>query len=302
MSVPGLVHSKTYYTDHVPLSKQDRNLELALYHANIIQQRKDVELHVLENMETLLDFPTSPNADSRRPSDKDIKFVKKALRLFQPSDFNSLIEERNINRKCGYTLCSNPNKLQNSTAKYVIVRSRGKSNDPWKYVDRKLLERWCSDDCAKRALYMQVQLDDEPAWERAGGMGGEIMLLEETRDAQSQANLEAQLSSNLENLTLSDGEEEFVKAMKELAIERGDRGDQAASKFGNVNVRENNHLGLVKAPEAAFGGQTDGSPESIEGYTPHRTGSSKVERPTGTNDDSEDENNGLSELVYSTEQ
>ncbi len=37
-------------------SKEARDREVALYHANLIQQRKDIELEILLSLETLIDY------------------------------------------------------------------------------------------------------------------------------------------------------------------------------------------------------------------------------------------------------
>lgn len=156
--------------------------EIALNHAYIIQNQKNLELAILESVELLLDFPTSNNPASR-PSDVDVDEFKKNLVHFRPTDFDDLIEERNIIHKCGYPLCPLPNKLQPTKAKFRIL-DKGR-----RIVEAKQLERFCGDECARRGLWIRVQLNDEPSWLRTGedgqvGRGGleyRITLLEEEK-------------------------------------------------------------------------------------------------------------------------
>ena len=162
--------------------------EIALYHAHIIQNQKNLELAILESVELLLDFPTTNNPASR-PSDTDVTEFKKNLVHFQPSDYDDLIEERNIVHKCGYPLCPLQNKLQPTKAKFRVL-DKGR-----RIVETKQLERFCSDECARRGLWIRVQLNEEPSWLRVGedgqvGLGGaeyKIMLLEEEKDKQREA-------------------------------------------------------------------------------------------------------------------
>lgn len=159
--------------------------EIALYHAHIIQNQKDLELAILGSVELLLDFPTS-HSPASHPSGTDVIEFKKNLIHFQPSDYDDLIEERNIIHKCGYPLCPLPNKLQPTKAKFRVL-NKGK-----RIVETKQLERFCGDDCARRGLWIRVQLNEEPSWLRVGadgqvGRGGaeyKITLLEEEKEKQ----------------------------------------------------------------------------------------------------------------------
>ncbi|KAL8823247.1 MAG: hypothetical protein Q9191_006035 [Dirinaria sp. TL-2023a] len=278
--------------------------DLAFHHAYIIQHQKDAEVEILKSMEMLLDFPTSANSDPVRPSDEDGQAVKRALMPFQPSDYDTLIEERNINRTCGYVLCPRPNKLQDASAKYVIVRDRSKAAGLWKSVDKKVLERWCSDDCAKRALFIRVQLNEEPAWERAGGVGGNIMLLDETNDPLSHIDQAAQLSAHFNQLSVSDEEESMATAMRNLVLERGGgdhrKADEASTRFGNVNITENNLLRDGTQPPVRAGQDSVGAHDSIEGYIPHAIGRRTCQDSASANDEADGEDNALSNLVYGT--
>lgn len=150
-----------------------RHLDVALHHANILEQRKAVEAQVLDSIMTLMEYPPSRNADAKRPSAADARVFEETVATFQPADYDALIEERNIADKCGYALCPKPKAKARSTAKKQFVDT----DKGVEIVDRKVLEVWCSDDCAKRALYVKVQLNEEPAWLRSGSHGEKIELM-----------------------------------------------------------------------------------------------------------------------------
>lgn len=250
-------------------SREDRNQETALYHAQLLQQRKDVEALVLASTEALLDVPSSLDADPAHPSPSDATLVKNLLRPFQPSDYDALIEERNINEQCGYVLCPQNNKKQDTKAKYRILHGKGKDLDALKFVLTQSLEMWCSDDCGKRAIFIKVQLNEEPAWTRANSTSGDIELLEDKTSLESGTTL----VEGMKKLNVGLAEDQFVERMKALAIERGN--GEAPSRprgLGDLNVRENNSANSkLLSPKSWVGGS--GSPhDSIEGYTPRFVG------------------------------
>lgn len=271
-------------------SREDRNRDTALYHAQLLQQRKDVEALILASTEDLLELPSSPTADPARPCLQDTTFVKNSLKPFQPSDYDSLIEERNINRQCGYVLCPRPNRQEDTKAKYRILHGKGGGFDSLKFVERHTLERWCSDDCGKRALYVKVQLNEEPAWARIGSSSGDILLLEDERTNEKKFEDDSTLIENLRSLDIGMEEDEVVARMKALAIERGD--EKAPSRsFGlaEIDVREKKYLnGKVSAPEpSAKDDNSNGGSDSIEGYMP-KFPRKKTREPESGNDEDED--------------
>lgn len=155
---------KTNYPDVA--NKTDRNREIALYHANIIQQRKNFELEILFSIETLIDYPLAPPpADASNPSPADILRFRDLIQSFQPSDYDSLIVERNINERCGYALCPNSRHREEGSGNYRLLGTSGKAKD-FRVVKKEALEKWCSHTCALRAMYVKTQLNQLPAWDR----------------------------------------------------------------------------------------------------------------------------------------
>ncbi len=258
------------------LSREERNRQLALHHANLIQYRKDIESLIHTSIETLLEIPTSLNASSLEP---DRHTVKEALKPFQPSDYDALIEERNINHRCGYVLCRNGNRKQDTRSKYRIVAGKD-----FRVVASKELEKWCSDQCGRMALYLRVQLNEEPAWTREWEAGEPLELydervrLSEIRDSEGPA---LQPSMTMEG---SKAEPNMAIRLKDLAVERGDKDATAkASSRVAVDVKENIRTEQeMPVPPKADNTHAD----SIEGYIPIRKNIS--EWTAGHDEDAED--------------
>ncbi|EEY22143.1 DUF408 domain-containing protein [Verticillium alfalfae VaMs.102] len=149
--------------------------ELALQHARILQQRKDLEAQILDSLILLSEYPaTQGRHPASDPAPSDVTGFKTHVRLFQPGDFEDLIEERNANKLCGYTLCARPKPQSSRGGPWKLMNVGSKD---FGIVDRKEMERWCSQDCKRRALYVKVQLSETAAWERAGIPDIEIELM-----------------------------------------------------------------------------------------------------------------------------
>lgn len=142
---------------------------IALSHAHALQIRKVLELSILTSIETLVDFPTTPAPNSPTTLHHDAAALKCHLRYFQPADYDSLLEERNILVQCGYALCGAAKKSSPTASTYVLV-DKGRST--MRFVERTKIERFCSDTCARRGLWLRVQLNDEPSWLRGDVLEG----------------------------------------------------------------------------------------------------------------------------------
>jgi hypothetical protein len=248
----------------VPLSrptKEDHDREIALYHAQLIQQQKDIELEILLSTERLIDLPLQSNFTAASPAPSDIALFKALLQPFQPSDYDCLIEERNINEHCGYTLCSN-RRARDGGKGYRIIGKTGRAKD-FKVVPKEELEKWCSEDCAKRAMYVKVQLSERPAWERAGSS----RLIELLDERKTEAEIrEAQLAEDLRKLNLSS-----MQQSDDLAFERGDRGGASMNGLVDVSIREKEVIGATEAPSLErddLDGRFAEMHLSLEGYIP----------------------------------
>lgn len=207
-----------------------RHLQVALHHADIIQQRKDIGSLILQAIEELIDFPTSPSSSSN-PTLADVERFQKLISQFGTSDFDSLVEERNAVSKCGYTFC--PNVIQRSSGQHQRIDWSSAKTGPLRLFPGKSIESWCCDACQHRAIFIKSQLSDKPVWERPRRMANQVMIWSgEDEDA---------LSTKMSELGLGTAADSNIQsAMQELALERGDSKDSA--RIGAVlskHVREN---------------------------------------------------------------
>jgi len=279
-------------TNAPPVEKpvNPRHLDVALHHANIIEERKAVEKQVLDTIIDLLDFPASPAADPKRPSALDARRFRDAVVPFQPADYDALIEERNIADKCGYALCPRPTrKAPSSARKHFIDTSRGVQ-----IVDRKVLEVWCSDDCAKRALFVKVQLNEEPAWTRQGGYGDQIELMVENAEEHHKT-----LPLRLKKAVAPPpprAEEDVAAAwaaaddaLADLAIERGEKPGRL-SKANKELLQSKIKERIASAPPLppSLPEQTSASHMAIEGHVPRRDQAPKTDADDEDEDDDQD--------------
>ncbi|KAG6013074.1 hypothetical protein E4U43_007497 [Claviceps pusilla] len=199
--------------------------EIAIAHAKLLQHRKDLEGEILDSLILLSEYPLhrGPAHSASHPAPSDVSGFKTHVRLFQPSDYDDLVEERNVNELCGYTLCAKPRRKVGGGGEWKLT---GRGN----IVKRKDLEQWCSAACAKRALFVKVQLNETAAWERAGIPDIQIDLLEEDRSVESEAD---RLARAVHDLKL-DEQRQAAQDAETLALERGDR--PVGSKSNNNNI------------------------------------------------------------------
>ncbi|KXT15978.1 hypothetical protein AC579_1442 [Pseudocercospora musae] len=234
--------------------KDRKNLNIALAHAYRIQHRKDAEAHILNSITFLIDLP----AASAFTSKEAIAFAHH-VRIFQPSDLDSLVEERRIDGKCAYTLCHNKPRIH-------TIGPRAE----WKL--KKGMSDYCSNECAKKNLFIKTQLSELPAWERAPEQHPEIQLHADDRppdddNAVRRANRAARV----------DAWRQEVADDKELAAERGETTASFRPKQvmadGIVEKQPSN-----RPPRAPDADEIERDAGAIEGFTPRQLG----KNPWGT--------------------
>lgn len=279
-------------------SPDPRHLAIALHHAHQIQARKDTEALILSRIVDLIESPSSTGADASTPSPEHAAAVKSALRPFQPSDYDDLIQERNIDGRCGYVLCPKEHRKEDPKAKFRILwgpkgSGPGGRGKEMRIVPKEKLEMWCSDECAERAMYIRVQLSETPAWERAERVNSDIKLLEEARQLKRERDETADtptdaveqkmrdlaiekhdaqdpnaLSARLGRLGVAEDTPEASNS-RQLALERGDSTRDPTLEVGKVDVNIQEKLpssaSRVSAPTADAHTSSGGS---IEGYNP----------------------------------
>jgi hypothetical protein len=222
-----------------PKSDAERKrLDTAIQHAHLIQEQKQIIRKNLDAIEELSDYPSSSTATS-----SETAVFLSATVDFQPSDYDALIEERYVNGRCGYTLCANPPRKSGPKA-------------PWL---KNKVENWCSDACAKKALYVKAQLSETPAWERRAGDRTPLVSY-----GGSAAKTTPATQLPLRQKPTSTANE------RNLAYERGEVDKVADAKMDRVikaEVQENTVISSVMPPTKTRFADSDVH-DLIEGYQP----------------------------------
>lgn len=210
-----------------------RNLGIALFHANKIQHQKDTQAQILSNIESLLDYPsnTTPTGSSSFTS---------LVQPFQPSDYDSLVEERITDNKCGYPLCTNSPRSKTIG-----------SSAAWK-LKGKGAEDYCSNDCLRKSLYVKSQLSEIPAWEREPGQEPHIVLADDEVAGVDRSDIERM--------------RELTASKAELAIERGETA--ASFRPGQVMAESVVEKATVSHKPSPSAPAAKASHTAIEGYEP----------------------------------
>lgn len=219
------------------LRSEQENAEIAKKHAGILQQRRELESAIFLSIETLTDLPLvkGPGFSAATPAPEDAEKFTSLVRIFQPGDYDDLIEERNTCGHCGYVLCPKPRQTYAGGGTWKLVNAGRKD---FGIVAKKDLEKWCSQQCARRALYIKVQLNETAAWERVGIPDIQIELMDEETDKgkrkaeagpeEKAAANDAQLAQDLARLKLGE-ERRLAQNANALAMERGDAGRAGAA-------------------------------------------------------------------------
>lgn len=247
---------------------------IAIHHARLLQERKDIEARIFDNILALLDYPLHPSHPASSPHPEDVAGFVSLVRIFQPSDYDDLIVERNVSEnRCGYALCPNPRRKLKGAGTFKLI-NQGKKN--FDIVETKELEKWCSTECTRRALWVKVQLNETAAWERVGlpeigidlypekdkqtdNTGGQT----EKNDRQVKADRETnKLAEVVANLNIEHDRKAASDAAA-LALERGDNARDKSTRTVEIAIREKAVITTAQAPSLEANAT---SSDAIEGY------------------------------------
>ncbi|ETN47133.1 uncharacterized protein HMPREF1541_01323 [Cyphellophora europaea CBS 101466] len=229
----------------------DRFRETAVRHARILEDQKRVKAQVTDLILECFDLPSKPDVGPVNPIPADAKIFGKALSLFQPTDFDELVSERNIDDRCGYALCPKPNQKARNGGNKVW---NGKGGKDFRLIDRAVVERWCSDSCKARGEFVKGQLSTEPAWLR-DVTDTKVTLLDDVKNT-------ADLSMAIRDMSIdATAKDDITAKLKELSLERGDGGVEA--KTGDFAIVEKESTRASEPPQP--GGQ-----DTIEGHDPRK--------------------------------
>ncbi|VBB73968.1 Putative protein of unknown function [Podospora comata] len=215
---------------------------------------------------------------SQPPSQSDISLLLSHLPNFSPSEYLDLIDERNCLNTCGYALCSKPRR--NFPGKVKIRRSGvAKTED---------LNKWCSDECALKGMYIHVQLE-HPSYEWAGEKGEMKVKIRLREDKEPGVK---EVEKAVEGLSLDGAGDERDKKGDEAHEKKKQAGKLAVERNGmgvdkvEVTIGEKEITQPPTAPTftSAQGGESDAH-LMVEGY---KIGS-KGKKPNNTGGEGEDD-------------
>lgn len=257
---------------HPPPNPHDART-VAIHHATLLQTRKDTEAAILDNLFALLDLPQHTTHPPSAPHPADVAAFNNLLRPFQPSDYDDLITERNLaDNRCGYALCPNPRRRFKGAGTYKMVNKGRRDFD---IVETRELERWCSTECTRRALWVKVQLNETAAWERVGLPELKIELYPE-KDAAA-----GELSKEVASMQ-HDEDRKAVQDQAALAVERGDDVRDVAMRSVDLVIREKKVVTQAEAPALGLEPAQEGR---IEGYKPRFGGDQQEDAENSEGED-----------------
>ncbi|EGO59764.1 hypothetical protein NEUTE1DRAFT_129060 [Neurospora tetrasperma FGSC 2508] len=317
------------------LSSLPTEQRLAHEQALLLQRLSQTELKPAIPLETIellsSSFPTqrTPPAlhplnhqplSAANPHPDDARQFLKLVADFTPREYLELIEERNCLGACGYVLC--PRKRRQYEGEYKIIMRTGniaKTED---------LNKWCSDACAVRALYVKVQLDN-PSYmtdletgkrvvkvelreeeEKKKKPFGEEEKAKDKDKATSVAEAEDKVAADLARLDLnrkaeiSDKAAQMQRDADALAVERGQGSGKLdrllAGQGVEVTIREKPTTGPAKAPDHTKASSTSrkkrpqDAHHMVEGHKP-RFGTDIKSQEAAKKDGSESESEDTDE-------
>jgi len=196
-------------------AREARIKEVAMRHALSIQEKKDLQGKVLDMILIAYDLPSSATTDPAHPHSTDATAFRECLRIWRPSDLDELIQERNLDDRCGYALCNRANLSQKSLK--VWDKKQGT------FVDKLFDGRWCSNECKDRNEFVRHQLSKEPAWLRQAQNQGIALLTD------------SHFGSKTDDVSPNRQQQKDVANQEALALERG---QEATKQFDDIPIRE----------------------------------------------------------------
>jgi hypothetical protein len=174
------------------------------------------------------------------------------------------------------------------------------------------LNKWCSNACALRALYLKVQLDNPSYVRNEGDVGGKMVVRLELREEKAKGGGGAgtgaaagsatsssaataprgseedrnQLAQAMAQLEIDKRKQQTARKGAALADERGDGGVFTGVSRVEVTIKENAADGPVQPPT-----QESVDAQLIEGYKPTlgKGKKSEARESTGSDDDDDDD-------------
>lgn len=251
--------------DAAKAERDRQHYEIALAHAHRIQHRKDWEAKILSAIQVLLEYPSA----TPFPANEATKFLT-LIKPFQPGDLDALVEERVVDQRCGYALCSKQPrsiKLGRDAAWRLLGGDKGAGD-------------FCSTACFRKTVYVKTQLREVPAWERDPTVPVDVQLPEEDRRSKD----------DIDPGAAAKGKAALVKVedQAELALERGESASSLRPK--QVVADRIVEKGQTRFKPMSGPSEVTVSHMAIEGYEPR--GVMKIGRVEKDDSSDDDENVG----------
>ncbi|KAK3687387.1 hypothetical protein B0T22DRAFT_439026 [Podospora appendiculata] len=278
-----------------------RDYQLAVQQAKLLlEQRDQIPPTVpLETFERLSTFPPTrgPGITAANPAPEDARDFLTTIAGFLPREYMDLVDERNCVGNCGYALCPRP-KRNREGLHSIKMTGIARTED---------VNKWCSDRCALRALFIHVQLQNPSYVWKDGKTVVKVELRAEDaakqqpgqqtpRNGKQVASPSASSSEQLAQTTGEadrDKKRQITKEATALAVERGDAGRLPG--VGNqieITIREKSSTAPAQAPDRPSDEDRDRY-EMVEGHRIKfgngKTGKNEENEDSGSEDDDDDD-------------
>lgn len=144
---------------------------------------------------------------------EDEATLKYLARLMTPEIYADLVDERNLNQRCGYPLCSGaPERIRDPFALDQVTKQFLWENNPYAY-----LSKYCSKFHFRCSQFYQIQLSEEALFARTG-----VHLIEDTDDMKRSQDSKFNVTLFEELLREKASEEDIktlVAGLKKLGID-----------------------------------------------------------------------------------
>ncbi|CCF56524.1 hypothetical protein KAFR_0B02260 [Kazachstania africana CBS 2517] len=190
---------------------------------------RESELLILELLELL--------CDTALEDELSLKYI---ARFLTPETYSDLVEERNINNRCGYPLCTKSPERSRIKTNNAKIENFLLENNPYAY-----LSMYCNKFHFRCSQFYQLQLSDEALFTRVG-----IHLIVDTIPKQGEENTVTLFEELLRERATNEDIKSLISSLKKLGLQ-GHEGDankenedeileQELSKWlGEINIVEN---------------------------------------------------------------
>lgn len=161
---------------------------------------------------------------------KDEDTLRWLARFMTPESYSDLMDERNLNKLCGYPMChASPERKRDPFAMSEVTKQFLWENNPYAY-----LSRFCSKYHFRCSQFYQVQLSDDALFLRTGiHLINDSMLTSNTLNEKYNVEL---MEAMLRNKATDEEFKNIVLGVKKLALNGADKNDDDADDDENNTI------------------------------------------------------------------